>query len=158
EATFQGQIFGFKLPLLGDVLKNNPLSQAIDDIRTNLLQPLANEIRENNLGLDTLVRIIQNQLFSVFDGTLGLLKPFDGTGPVSCDSNIAHDPSTCPDIHFAFLKNNRSQSATIFDAEQAEFDVTLGLTKTYSTGTLALDLGIPALGLDASFTPSITFS
>ena len=50
ENLIQGQIFGFKVPLLGDLLANNPLSEAIDQFRTQLLQPLANLLRENNVG------------------------------------------------------------------------------------------------------------
>ena len=34
----------------------------------------------------------------------------------------------------------------------------LGKTFTYTAPTIALDLGIPALGLQASFTPQVTLS
>ena len=60
QNVLQGQIFGVKLPLLGDLLANNPVSKAIGSIRTNLLQPLANLLRENNVGLDSLVTLIQD--------------------------------------------------------------------------------------------------
>ena len=77
----QGQIFGFKLPLLGDLLANNPLSNAIGDFRTNLLQPLANLLRENNAGIDGLVQLIQQKLYDVIGPSgLDILLPYDGTG------------------------------------------------------------------------------
>ena len=54
QDLLQGQIFGVKLPLLGDLLQDNPVSNLVGQIRTQLLQPLANLLRENNVGFDGL--------------------------------------------------------------------------------------------------------
>ena len=159
ESLVQGQIFGVKLPLIGDALANNPVSDAIDSIRTNLLQPLANLLRENNVGLDSLVTLIQNELFSVLGPNgIGLLQPFNG----------GSGTPTASDIHVALMNNNRQSSCAfddthcttvnIFNAEQIELDMKLGITKTITLPTMSLDLGIPALGLQASFTPQVTLS
>ena len=54
QNLLQGQIFGVKLPLLGDLLNDNPVSNLVGQIRSKLLQPLANLLRENNVGFDGL--------------------------------------------------------------------------------------------------------
>ena len=65
------------------------------------------------------------------------------------------------------MKNNRADSCAfgdasctavnIFNAEQIEVDVKLGKSFTTQVGSpIAIDLGIPALGFDASFTPQVT--
>src|SRR5207249_1318791 len=54
QDALNGQIMGAKLPFIGDLLANNPASNFIGDIRADLLQPLANTIRKNNLNLDGL--------------------------------------------------------------------------------------------------------
>src|SRR5205823_10667611 len=41
QNALNGQVFGVKLPLLGKLLANNPLANAIGDFRTDFLQPLA---------------------------------------------------------------------------------------------------------------------
>ena len=66
QDLLQGQIFGVKLPLLGDLLQDNPVSNLVGQIRTQLLQPLANLLRENNVGFDGLKDLIQSKLFDVF--------------------------------------------------------------------------------------------
>ncbi len=121
------------------------------------MQPLANLLRQNNAGLDGLVTLIQNELFTVIGPSgLGILKKFDGTDGTP----------TAADIHFVLMKNHRLDSCAfgdtgctsvnIFNAEQIEVDVKLGKTFVYTAPTIKLNLGIPALGLDASFTPQVT--
>jgi len=152
QDALQGQIFGLKLPLLGKLLANNPLSSAIGDFRTDFLKPLANTLRDNNLGLDFVVSKIQDLAFGVFSTQLGILLP---TG----DETVP----TPADIQFKLLKNDalghpRAVAANIFDAQQAEFDFPLGKTYTFTAPAISIDLGIPALGLDAKFVPQITIS
>ncbi len=160
ENVVQGQIFGVKLPLIGDALADNPVSQAIESIRANLLQPLANLLRQNNAGLDSLVGFIQNELFSVLGPAgINLLQDFNS------DGNITKD-----DIHVALMNDNRQHSCAfgatcsgandvnIFNAQQIELDMRLGIAKTITLPTINLDLGIPALGLQASFTPQVTLT
>ena len=154
QNLLQGQIFGVKLPLLGDLLNDNPVSNLVGQIRSQLLQPLANLLRENNVGFDGLKDLIQSKLFDVFGpGGLDILKQFDGS---------AGTP-TADDIHISLLKNDgagnaRGASANIFDAQQIEFDFKLGKSFTYTAPTIDLDLGIPALGIAARFTPQVTLS
>ena len=161
QNVLQGQIFGVKLPLLGDLLADNPVSDAIQSIRTNLLQPLANLLRENNVGLDGLVGLIQSKLFDVLGPSgLDILLPFDGSG--------TNEDSHASDIHVALMKDHRNDSCAfgdtnctdvnIFNASEIEFDVHLGKTFVYTAPTIDLDLGIPALGLQARFTPQITLN
>ena len=172
----QGQIFGVKLPLLGDLLANNPLSTDIGLFRTDLLQPLANTLRENNAGIDSLVSLIQGELYGVIgpDG-LDILKSYDGS--------TDNEHTTAADIHFQLFKDvtdpitmvttKRAESCpfpdplhpssctnvNIFNADEIEVDVKLGKTFPISVGSpIAIDLGIPALGLDASFTPEVSIN
>ncbi len=153
QEALSGQIFGVKLPLLGKLLDNNPLSNAISDFRSNFLKPLANTLRDNNLGLDFVVQKVQQLAFEVFSNQLGILLP-SGTETVP----------TASDIQFKMLKNDpvthrpRAVAANIFDAQQAEFDFPLGKTYTFTAAPISIDLGIPALGLDARFVPQITIS
>src|SRR5581483_3642006 len=90
-------------------------------------------------------------------GGLNILEKYDGTPGTA----------TASDIHFQLLKNNRSESCAfgddnctavnIFNAEQIEVDVKLGRAFPIAVGSpLAIDLGIPALGFDASFSPQVT--
>ncbi|HET7129920.1 MAG TPA: hypothetical protein VFJ93_12675, partial [Gaiellaceae bacterium] len=160
QNLLQGQIFGVKLPLLGDLLSDNPVSNLVQSIREQLLQPLANLLRENNVGFDGLKDLIQTELFSVFgpDG-LDILKPYDGA-----DRDV-----TAADIRIVLMRNDGDTARThpsdgtdsptnLFNANQIEFDMKLGYSISYTAPTIALDLGIPALGLDASFTPQVTLT
>ena len=159
----QGQIFGVKLPLLGDLLANNPLSEKIGEFRSNLLQPLANLLRENNVGLDSLVTLIQNEIFSVVGPSgLDILEKYDGTAGTPTSSDIHFQlmkdgPDGKRSLHCAFGDHSCENVVNIFNADEIEVDVKLGKTFPISTGSpIAIDLGLPALGFDASFTPSVS--
>ena len=66
QDALNGQIFGVDLPLIGDLLADNPVTNLIGDFRDDLLRPLAHTIRENNLNIDGLVNLIKNTIFDVF--------------------------------------------------------------------------------------------
>src|SRR5262249_23869997 len=78
QDVLNGQVFGVKLPFLGDLLKDNPVANVIGSFRANFLTPLANFIRENNLDLDGLTTAITHIVASAFF-SLGLLEKADGT-------------------------------------------------------------------------------
>ncbi len=157
QGALNGEIFGVKLPFLGDLLKDNPVANVIESFRGNFLDPLANFIRENNLDFDGLTSRIKDVIASAF-GSAGLLQKPDGTSTSSPN-----------DVNFRLLKNTggtggcsdgtaRAAAATVFDACQAEFDFLIGKTFHFSAPEIAFDLGIPILGLDAKFTPQVTIS
>ena len=39
QDTLNGEIFGLELPLVGDLLEDNPVSNFIEDFRVDVLQP-----------------------------------------------------------------------------------------------------------------------
>src|SRR5207245_1287500 len=70
QEAFQGQIFGIKLPFIGDALSSaNGVAKDIESFRVNVLQKLSATIRNNNLDLDHLTQFLQK---AIFDGLAGL--------------------------------------------------------------------------------------
>ena len=155
-----GEIFGANLPLIGSLLsglKNNPLVKAISDFRTNWLQPLAQLIRENNLDIDGLVQLIE-------DSVIGVLSNL--SDPSSNPFSLMPDPFTTDgqghlhssDIQFNLLDAGGNTGANIFTAQAAQFDFTLGHSWSFTADPIDLDIGIPALGIQARFTPQLNIS
>ena len=151
QDLLSGQIFGVSLPLVGDFLKdpaNNPLVKTLSDFRTQWLQPLAQLIRENNLDLDSLVQLIEDQVIGVLGSvTAGGLLP-DGSHSIG-GGHFGSD-----DILFRLL-NEDGSVGNIFTANAAQFDFTLGHDWSFTADPIELNLGIPALGIQARFTPQI---
>ncbi|MGP0628314.1 LEPR-XLL domain-containing protein [Nitrospina sp. 32_T5] len=137
QEALEGQIFGFELPFVADALKDNPVSNFIEDFRDDFLNPLANTLRANNVNLDGLISLIQDSIFNTFNG-LGILKDSDGVGGLSAD-DIVHSGASLSNLSEDFI----------------QFDFKLGDSFTQALD-IAFDFGIPGLGLEADFTPTIT--
>ena len=120
QGALNGQVMGIKLPLIGDALANNPAANFIGDLRGDVLQPLANVIRENNLNLDGLTRVIQQTLFDVFSTKLGLLRDGPDGG-----SDVTKD-----DIAFVFLKDDGTTTTNVLLATALQLQMDLGKTIT----------------------------
>ena len=76
QDVLSGQVFGVKLPLLGDALQNNPVVHVIDQFRSDFLRPLANTIRENNLTIDGLADLITTAIYTTVSSKL--IQAVDG--------------------------------------------------------------------------------
>jgi Ca2+-binding RTX toxin-like protein len=153
QDALSGQIFGVKLPFLGNVLANNPAANALGDIRDHLLKPLANTLRENNANLDTLVSVIEMSIFDVLQ-PLGVLQHHDNMGHIIPDDNM---DATAQDVLFTFFDANGHATNNVFIAHAAQFDLDIGKDLTIPlSDPIAFDLGIPALNLSAMFQPTIT--
>src|SRR5262249_45067170 len=142
EDAVGGEILGIKIPFLGDALANNPATQFIENIRDNILAPLSNTLRANNVTLDGLIGLVQDQIYSV-------LHNIGGTGIDLFGPNDTGDSKTTVQRH-GFGTND--PNANNFVA----FDVALGHKAIITTG-VNFDLGIPALSLSANLHPTITF-
>ena len=146
QDALNGEVMGVKLPLIGDALANNPVANFIGDLRSHVLQPLANTIRENDLNMDGLIGVIQTTLFGVFHTDLGILK----------DTN--HDGSiTKADVEFTFLDSAGAPTSEL-QAHAVQLDMDLGKTFTFAAPPVDLDLGIPALGIHAQLQPEVSIS
>jgi hypothetical protein len=118
----------------------------IEDFRDDFLKPLARVIRENNINLDGLVGLIKTTVFNVFGpGGLNILKELDGLGGLCVG-----------DVSFMFLNAARTQEVSVFQARNAEINFKIGKTFSFAAREIKFDIGIPALGLEAAFTPRIT--
>ncbi len=150
QDAVSGQIMGTKLPLIGDALANNPASQFIGNMRSDVLQPLAKTIRENNLNLDGLIGLIQATLFNVFGPShLNILKDSSDPG-----SDITKD-----DVKFTFFESDGvTPTDILFLAHSVQLEMDLGKTFSVSTPPIDLDLGIDALGIHAQLQPKIILS
>ncbi|HET6572537.1 MAG TPA: hypothetical protein VFG68_02965, partial [Fimbriiglobus sp.] len=144
QDTLSGQIFGVKLPLIGDALKDNPVADLIENFRDDLLQPLANLLRENNVTINGLIDLLKGQLFDVFNG-LGLLK----------DGPDAGTDITVDDILVRFL-DAAGNPTNILLADSLQFDFDLEKTFTFPGSPVAFNLGIPAIGISGMLEPEIT--
>ena len=145
QDTLRGQLFGVKLPLVGDALKDNPVANLIENFRDDLLQPLANLLRENNVTLDELINQLKAQLVAVFNHpSLQLLK--DRNGDAVIDVN---------DILVRYL-NAAGEETNFLLADSLQFDFDLGKTFTFAGDPVAFDLGIPAIGISGMLNPEIT--
>src|SRR5262249_25093337 len=130
----------------GDVLANNPVAHFIGDLRNDVLKPLARTIRENNLNLDGLINVIQQTLFDIFSTKLGILKDTNHVGGI-----------TKEDVEFKFLEDNGTVVPELL-ATSVQLDMDLGKTFTFQTDPINLDLGIPALGIQAMLQPQFAIS
>jgi Ca2+-binding RTX toxin-like protein len=150
QDTLNGQIFGFELPFIGNALANNPVANFIENFRLDLLQPLAQTIRANNLDLMGLIDVIQTTIFNALQ-PLGLLAntpdlPGTETGP------------DAGDIGFKFLKADGSPG-NFLTGQSLQFDFDIGKTFAVDLGDpILIALGIPALGLRGMIDPKITMS
>lgn len=153
EDALRGQILGIDLPLIGDLLSENPAANFIADFRDEFLTPLANTLRQNNLNLDGLLDSLRNVIFNVFHTQLGILQDIDdpGTTPELADILIRFvddtgDPFT----------DGSGNPLTLFNAKGLQIDFDLGDNYSFTTGEIDFDLGIPALGLSGRLTPTVT--
>jgi hypothetical protein len=71
QDALNGRLYGLSLPLIGDILAENPAAQFIGNLRAQLLGQVADKLRES--GLDKPAVVLQSVLASVFL-SLGLLK------------------------------------------------------------------------------------
>src|SRR5262249_40450652 len=55
QDALSGEILGVQIPFIGDALANNPVTHFIENIREQILAPLANTLRANNVGLQGLI-------------------------------------------------------------------------------------------------------
>ena len=116
-----GQVFGRKLPLLGDHLKDG--ARFIDDIRTKGIEPLKNTLADKPPA-----DALKNALFTALGPSgLGVLGDLDNNGTVDLnDIGVALDPTGNQ-----ILFNTRLHQAPV------TLDVPLGF-----------DIGLPGLGLN----------
>ncbi len=153
QNALNGQIFGKTLPLIGDLLANNPASRIIEDFRAEILQPLAQLIRENNANLQTLVSLVRSKIAHV----LGPTGPFAAFGGLLKD--VAGSAGLGPDgIKDAFdVLLSGANPANPFDSTPfMEFAFDIEKVFTFTAPPIKLDIGIPALGIDASLQPHVT--
>jgi hypothetical protein len=152
QDALSGQLFGVKLPFIGNVLQDNPAAHVLGDIRDNLLKPLANTLRENNANMDGLVTLIETSIFNVLK-PLGLIEHHDGNGNIIPNDN---DNATIQDIKFCFFDANQQETNNPLIAHAAQFDIDLGKEVDLVVDhDIAFDIGFPALGLAASFRTTI---
>jgi Ca2+-binding RTX toxin-like protein len=145
QDTLNGQIFGLELPLIGDLLEDNPVSNFIEDFRVDVLQPFANTLRQANVNLDGLILLIQNTFLEAFGPSgLNILKDLDG-----------NDIFDLLDIPANFLKSDGTPTTNILEAQALQFDFDIGKTFSFSTDEIAFDLGVPAFGLSAHLRPRV---
>lgn len=123
EDALNGQLFGIDLPFVGDQLSG--AADFISDIRHDLLQPLANLLRNTPDPLD----LLKGFLFDIFHNDLDIL--LDSTG----DSAITVD-----DIKLILGDDNSF----------IQFDFLIGQHIDLATADIDFDLGIPGLGLDVN--------
>ena len=142
-----GQVFGVKLPLLGDLLADNPAAKLIGNLRGDVLTPLADTIRENDLDLDGLVLRLRKVLGAVFgdgDATIGI-----PTGLGILDDRNGDSLRDFNDIQFRFLDAERKHEVNVFVAKAAQFDFAFRKVVTFSPAEpITLDVGIDALGVE----------
>ncbi|MEX2149864.1 MAG: LEPR-XLL domain-containing protein [Steroidobacteraceae bacterium] len=160
QNALSGDIFGVELPLIGDLLADNPAANIIEDFRDDFLQPLAQTLRENNVNLDSLIDLIQQTIVNVF-GPAGpfsaIIDPATGIRGLLRDQNDDGLITREGDVIFRYLDADGNVVESITDnptALQLDFDI--GKTFSFSTDPIDLDLGIPALGIEARLQPEIT--
>lgn len=156
EDALRGQILGIDLPLVGDVLADNPLANFIGDFRDDLLTPLANTLRQNNLDLDGLMGAIAGVIFNTLGpggvfGSQGLIKDLPNALEEGDDSIVDLD-----DVFVRMVDAAGNKTTNLFDAKGVQIDLDLGNNYSFSTGEIDFDLGIPALGLSGRVTPTVT--
>ncbi len=146
QDTLNGQIFGIELPLVGDALADNPASNFIEDFRLDLLQPMADTIRTSNLDLDGLVDLITDEIGDVLGGAGGILEDLSGDGIRDGE-----------DVLFRYLDDAGNEVNALL-AQAIQFDLDISREYTFTAPEVVFDLGIPALGLAAAFTPRVTMA
>jgi Ca2+-binding RTX toxin-like protein len=147
QGVLKGELLGFKLPLLGDVLADNPAANFIEGFRLDFLQPLAKELAESNFNLEGLIGLVKDVITDVFTG-LGLF----GNPNVVTDLILGEIDGTPFAVPFANLTPAQFNAAK---ALQFEFDI--GQAFNVPLVDIDLDIGIPGLGLNATMTPTLEF-
>src|SRR5262249_41515210 len=132
QGVLAGQLFGFKLPLIGDALAHNPVSTFIEDFRLNFLQPLADKISESNLNLDGMIGMVEGVINDVFGS-------FDVYVPVT----------------HKFLKADGTTTTNVLEAKALQFDFDLGDEIIQTLANVDLNLGIPLLALKGKMEPRL---
>ncbi|MEX2645398.1 MAG: choice-of-anchor D domain-containing protein [Gaiellaceae bacterium] len=154
QDALSGQIFGQKLPFVGDLLKDNPAAKVLLDIREKLLQPLANTLRQNNATLATLVGLIQQQIVAV----LGPGGPV-GTALGLAQGLIKDRVGSAPGIGIDDIFQSGVNPANPLDPTQfLQFDFDLEWSKTITAAPIKFDLGIPVLGIEGELQPNVTIN
>lgn len=159
QDALNGDIFGIELPLVGNLLANNPAANIIEDFREDFLQPLAQTLRQNNVGLDALVDLIQQTILNVFGPTgpfSGIVDPLTGIHGLLRDQNDDGLITREEDVIFRWLNASGEEVGSLSGATAAQLDFDIGKTFSFSTPPIDLDLGIPALGIAARLQPEIT--
>lgn len=136
QGILEGELFGFKLPLIGDLLADNPVANFIEDFRLDFLQPLAKYISESNLNLEGLINLVEGVIGDIFGG-LGILQT--------------------PGTNFAkFLKEDGTPTTNVMEAKALQFDFDIGTQIIQTLANVNLDVGIPLLSLGGEMEPTVT--
>ena len=159
QEALSGEIFGIELPLIGDLLADNPAANIIEDFRDDFLQPLAATLRENNVNLDSLIDLIKQTIVDVFGPTgpfSGVIDPATGIAGLLRDKNDDDLIDAEHDVLFRYFDAEGEEVDTFFNATALQLDFDIGKTFSFSTPPIDIDLGIPALGIEAQLQPEIT--
>ncbi len=138
QEALSGQILGVEIPFLGDVLADNPAAEFIEDFRDDVLTPLAEFLRENNIGLDDLVAELQ----SIMDGAFS-----DVILPDGVDSFV---------ISNAFADATATLNGQANPMAQFEFLLMDSLTIDVPAGGFDLGEDLDFLNFSAEFAPVVT--
>ncbi|MCC6124661.1 MAG: right-handed parallel beta-helix repeat-containing protein [Pirellulales bacterium] len=127
----QGDIFGVRLPMIGDGLKD--AAQFVADLRENVVQELQRRFQES---LGKTPEIVRNAIFDVLGpGGLDLLKDNDNSGTV-----------TPADI--AVVLSDKDSDGQ--NDDQIDIAMLLGKNLAAVNAPIGFDLGLPALSLDVA--------
>ena len=166
EDLLQGEIFGFEIPLIGDALKDNPVSNILGDFREDVLQDLVNKLRASNANLEGLVGLIENALDNafMFDTDGDNVDDFNAlTGPTFADAGF--DFLTLSDGGSDFVITRFLDGAGAFidptsgsifnDANAIQFDFDIGAVLMRQLANFNLSLPIPAFQFEAMADPML---
>ena len=143
QSALNGEVFGVELPFVGELLAENPAINMIEGFRDDWLKPLANTLRDNNVNLEGLVGLVQNTIFTTFD-SLEILQDSDDEGTAVTIADV--------------VQSGVDPSNPLDPTSYLQFDFDLGDSVTFKANEIDFDLGIPALGIEAEFTPTVTLS
>ena len=154
QDLLNGEIFGFDLPLIGNLLADNPVSNFIEDFRVDVLQPFANTLRQANFTIEGLLGLIEQTFLDAFGpgpSGLDILKDADANQIIDLeDIGISLFDDSGVAIPFAQLATQLGSLDTI------QFDFDVGKTFTFLADPIDIDLKIPAFGLAANLRPRVS--